>query len=409
MSNLMQHNGFKASVMEAERLTGEWEHALPPGSALPIHRVSEFKKHPNNWMEEDGCYVVPVRANKGLWFDWTSNDTLNTAVVPTVKGCNPITGLKTDNLGLERYENKCPKHNIKFIADRYCDKCGYKWPAQNYVTTPNTLWWDGFRADDGSVRQFFITEDMMRDIANHMIGKENTVPAFGFAFFKSKEPRVQPVFELGRSTGVMITISNNGYFGYNPSDVLYGDYTPPVLNFWSSSGNEGPGVIGSSVGVGGDGGAGSGGAGSVGGGAGGGAGGEATICGSSPDNSTFMNTNSVGDIKFSSNANHQLYSQSEIPIISKEQFDAKRTMRGMKLSKQSAPVEKKEVAIGAGAKVKQGLIVDPYELDSWKDEPDSIMRIYFVFQNEFDHWKSFGMKDLDGTHSDGMLKGLPIG
>jgi len=84
-------------------------------------------------------------------------------------------------------------------------------------------------------------------------------------------------------------------------------------------------------------------------------------------------------------------------------------MRGMKLSKQSAPVEKKEVAIGAGAKVKQGLIVDPYELDSWKDEPDSIMRIYFVFQNEFDHWKSFGMKDLDGTHSDGMLKGLPIG
>jgi hypothetical protein len=177
----------------------------------------------------------------------------------------------------------------------------------------------------------------------------------------------------------MITISNNGYFGYNSSDVLYGDYTPPVLNFWSSSGNEGPG------------------------------GGEATICGSSADNYTFMNTNSVGDIKFSSNANHQLYSQSEIPVISKEQFDAKRTMRGMKLSKQSAPVEKKEVAIGAGAKVKQGLITDPYELDSWKDEPDSIMRIYFVFQNEFDHWKSFGMKDLDGLHSDGMLKGLPIG
>jgi hypothetical protein len=356
MSNLMQHNGFKASVMEAERLTGEREHALPPGSALPIHRVSEFKKHPNNWMEEDGCYVVPVRANKGLWFDWTANDTLNTAIVPTVKGCNPITGLKTDNLGLERYENKCPKHNIKFIADRYCDKCGYKWPAQNYVTTPNTLWWDGFRADDGSVRQFFITEDMMRDIASHMIGKENTVPAFGFAFFKSKEPRVQPAIDI------------------RSSSYTIGDY------FYS-------GISGGS-GVGGTGG---------------------MYFGGGCNNFTLTNTCSINSNTLSSSKNSQYYSQNEIPVISKEQFEAKLATRGIKLSNQSAPVEKKEVAIGAGAKVKQGLITDPYELDSWKDEPDSIMRIYFVFQNEFEHWKSFGMKDLDGLHSDGMLKGLPIG
>jgi len=66
MNTLMQHNGFKARIMEAHRLTGDGINALPPGSALPIHLVSEFKKHPDNWMEEDGCYVVPVNPDKGL-------------------------------------------------------------------------------------------------------------------------------------------------------------------------------------------------------------------------------------------------------------------------------------------------------------------------------------------------------
>jgi len=66
------------------------------------------------------------------------------------------------------------------------------------------------------------------------------------------------------------------------------------------------------------------------------------------------------------------------------------------------------VAVGAGAKIKQALQPDTYKLDEWKDEPSSIMRIYFVFEEEFKHWKSFGMKDLYGTR-DGMLNGLPVG
>lgn len=380
----MEHAGFKANIMEAERLAGERTHALPPGSALPVHRVSEFKKHPDNWMEEDGCYVVPVKPNKGLWFDWTMNEALNTAVVPTVKGCNPITGLKTDRLGLERYENNCPKHDIKFTDDRYCEKCGYKWPAQNYVAHPNTSWWDGFRADDGSVRQFFITEDMMRDIASHMIGKENTVPAFGFAFFKPKKTRREAVLDS-------FTISNNGcgcghwhcgcghwYHPFN-SGPIFGDVHSSII--------------------------------------------PNSINGISNEHIYLSNNSNSADAHIEldsiqcSATGPQNYSQDEIPVLSQEEAEAKfdlslkfqkkskNVLRSMSMSP-SAP--KKEVAIGAGAKIEQGLIVDPYELDSWKEEPDSIMRIYFVFQNEFDHWKSFGMKDLDGKIN-GMLDNLPVG
>jgi len=66
------------------------------------------------------------------------------------------------------------------------------------------------------------------------------------------------------------------------------------------------------------------------------------------------------------------------------------------------------VAIGAGAKIKQELPVDTYALDTWKDTPDSVMTIYFVFQEEFSKMVAGGFKDFSDC-KDGMLKGLPVG
>jgi hypothetical protein len=54
------------------------------------------------------------------------------------------------------------------------------------VSNPDTLWWDGFFHNDGTVRQFFFTEEVKRDVASIIMGEENTVPAFGFAFYKYK-------------------------------------------------------------------------------------------------------------------------------------------------------------------------------------------------------------------------------
>lgn len=68
----------------------------------------------------------------------------------------------------------------------------------------------------------------------------------------------------------------------------------------------------------------------------------------------------------------------------------------------------KDVSIGAGAKIAQNLKNDPYDLDSWKDTPDSVMTIYFVFQEKLEEIKAGGMRNLNGA-PEGFLQGLSVG
>ena len=70
--------------------------------------------------------------------------------------------------------------------------------------------------------------------------------------------------------------------------------------------------------------------------------------------------------------------------------------------------EVKEVSIGAGAKINQKLNQDIYPLDSWKEAPDSVMTIYFVFQEKFEELKAGGLRNLEGS-PEGILTGLPVG
>lgn len=189
----MEHAGFKAKLMEATLLQDNGrKHGLPPGEPLPVIPLACLPKAPSSWVNSAGSYVCPVNTNCGLWFDWTGNESLNTAVLASVKGMNPVTGQKIDDLTLEQYADKCPLHDCELTHGRFCQECGYELPPQNYICAPNTLWWDGFRQPDGLVRQFFFTEDEKKDIASLVIGKENTVPAFGFAFWKPKNPRTPP-------------------------------------------------------------------------------------------------------------------------------------------------------------------------------------------------------------------------
>jgi len=68
----------------------------------------------------------------------------------------------------------------------------------------------------------------------------------------------------------------------------------------------------------------------------------------------------------------------------------------------------KEVSVGAGAKIAQALPVDSYPLDSWKDAPDAVMTVYFVFEETLDKMMAGGMRDLEGV-PEGMLQGLSVG
>jgi len=228
----MEHAGFMASLMCAPRLEDTGRACdLPPGEPIPVFPLAALPGAPEGWVREVGSYVCPVDADWGLWFDWTMNDKMNTAVVPSVKGMNPITGQKLEGLSLSEYSDKCPVHGEPFTHGNFCEKCGYDWPPQNYICAPNTLWWDGFRQPDGKVRQFFFTADESRDVASLVIGKENTVPAFGFGFFRPKNPRTAPKTTY-RSSVMDFGESSFGSF-CNAGDVVYGcsnstlDYSEP--------------------------------------------------------------------------------------------------------------------------------------------------------------------------------------
>jgi hypothetical protein len=393
MSNFMEYKGFKARIMEAERLMGNYLHQLPPGTALEVYPVDAFLKSPENWVHGPGAYVVPVRSNKGLWFDWTMNSLINTAVIPTVKGCNPITGLQTSGFHMERYENKCPKHGCNFLAERFCPECNYKWPDRNYVSSSGSgyLWIDGFRNSDGSVRQFFFTEDELRDVATHLIGKENTVPAFGFAFYSPKERRP----EMSNSIRSFGAIGNGGCWGQGQSLMdLYGqsnDYPLGhtfdghyIYNSVYYTSGEMPPVSGS----------------------------PAVYC---------MTGAMGGDVKCSaSNSSSEIKPQSfkmNRKGISKSICKSANYLKPdvytnqlsePEHSEHSEPKQVKEVSIGSGAKISQILPIDTYGINSWKDTPDAVMTIYFVFQEKFEELKAGGMRDFSEI-PEGMLHGVPVG
>src|ERR1039458_4674977 len=93
-------NGLYASINTPEALKGEEVHALPPYNPCPVYVVDEYENCPGNWMhgsDKVSSYFVPVKAGKGLWFDFTQSEhhPHHVAVVISVQGINPINGQKT--------------------------------------------------------------------------------------------------------------------------------------------------------------------------------------------------------------------------------------------------------------------------------------------------------------------------
>jgi hypothetical protein len=204
---------------------------------------------------------------------------------------------------------------------------------------------------DGTVRQFFFTEDELRDIATLKLGKENTVPAFGFAFYSPKERRpVPPQSELRfiyhpelRFNYFSGDSGNSGEY-FNSTDTIWATTTTPTFTHISNT----CGIKGSS---------------------------KIFLC--SAGNIGVQHTDCIEN------------------RLQEREIDAKN-------------FSKQEVSIGAGAQIQQRILPDPYPLDSWKDVPDAVMTVYFVFEDTFQELKAHGMRDLIGN-KEGQLQGLPVG
>lgn len=228
----MNHDKFECTFNMPVALSGENEFGLPPYAPQEAYLVDDYEDSLNSWMQSDekvSSYFVGVKSNHGMWLDFNNNYNLDkeVAILISVQGVNPITGLPQKEPLLEQYNDMCPKHNIPFGKDRYCSECGYKWPKQNYLSTCGTprgrLWLDGFRSIDGLVRQYIFTEEVARGVAANIIG-EKRVFAIGITFFESKKKKE---VRLGG-------FNNRDYLDFNSSEATLGYKAPQSSISFSS-------------------------------------------------------------------------------------------------------------------------------------------------------------------------------
>lgn len=363
-STVLTCAGYKASIMSAPRLVGEETHALPPGTPIEAFEVDAFVGPDPTWMKGEGCWVVPVPKDRGLWFDWRMNDSACTAVLPSVKGCNPITGLPLTEIAMHQYKpgDRCPIHGCELGGGRNCPECGYAWAAQDYVVDPegnSPAWWDGFRMPDGSVRQFFFTEDMARDVASHLIGKENVVPAFGFAFFRRRTSFPRTLYR--------------GIPGHEHTLTL--TTMPPNQKLWCKTTTGTAQTLG--------------------------------LCNSTDTvysmDCSYTNSAFCDSMPYKGDGSDK----ASLKSWSKKKSTARGIdmTEGLDMGERYFPT--KEVAIGAGAKIHQEVVADPSALSDWNEKPDAVMRIYFVFEEDFAKRAAAGFRTV--PRSEGMLAGLPVG
>lgn len=331
----------------------EISQSLPESNPQIVYNVDDYEDCPANWLhgsEKASSYFVAVEEGKGLWLDFNANKYLDNdvAIVISIQGINPITGQPTRELRLEQYRNNCPKHNIPFESERFCKECGYKWDAQNYlasICTPSPyLWLDGFRTEDGTVRQYVFTKDNKKGVANQIIG-EDRVFAIGIAFYLSKEVKPkQP------SASILIYNYPTWYFPYYYAPYAY----PYPLEKYSYSAPKGI---------------------------------------SSDNISLISNYNNID--KEGKTSGNICYNSGEIFGVSASCISSNEPIgRG---------IDKLEIA--AGAKIDQRIYIDSQELDFYRTEPSAMIYINYCNKYELKKILSKGKKDRTAK-GEGFLKDL---
>jgi hypothetical protein len=372
----MRTNGFACGFNMPNALKGESTHGLPPYAKRMPFLVDKYPACPKNWLRSEGkikSYFVPVVEDKGMWLDFNENDqhTRHIAMVVSVQGINPVTGMPCKDAQLEQYIEECPKHKIKFGPDRYCSKCDYKWAKQNYICTTGTpqgyLWLDGFRSIDGLVRQYILTSETMRGVASNIIGKDR-VYAIGVSFFTSKEKKPSPA-----------QIIREDHYHNNPLWYPYGTYsnmppsTPPQSTpnqyfvTWDNDSicdtNTPP--INSGLKYGYD-------------------------CSAPTKRSKKSGSSCLRAMNLCSTSSASVGSSSSAQVT------------------KFASIQTKNLEIGAGAKISQAVYDDPERLDFWHNEPEAIICMNYCTEKNAIKIIEQGEIEIEG-HKEGFLKAVPVG
>jgi hypothetical protein len=369
MEYWMKSNGFfvglntpKALISKKDK-ENEFCHQLPPYAKQKSFLVDEYPACPKSWLRSEGkttSYFVPVEEGKGLWLDFNKNNDqkYHVAIIISIQGVNPITGLPCNNAQLEQYIESCPKCKEKFRPERLCKKCGYKWPKQNYICTTATphgeLWLDGFRSAEGIVRQYILTQEKIRGVANNLIG-EDRVYAIGISFFLSKNPKPikqQPsiVRQIAPSTPYIYDITKPwDTIGITtPLDTISNQmYDTNIRYLYPKNDNTNNNVDTNYF-----------------------------SCQCSTNNSLANKT-----LKKISNTSHSLLQKN---------------------------VETQALEVGAGAKINQFVYDDPETLNFWRENPESIICINYVDYISCEKILKFGKTELI-TKGEGFLQEIQVG
>jgi hypothetical protein len=380
---LMRANGCSVGFNMPEALDGDTTFGLPPYRKRMPYLVDKFPACPTDWMRSEGklkSYFVPVIEGDGMWLDFNNNEsnTHHVAIVVSVQGINPITGLPCNDAHLEQYIEECPKHKIKFGPDRYCKKCDYKWPKQNYICTTGTpegyLWLDGFRAADGIVRQYLLTAEKIKGVASNIIGKDR-VFAIGVSFFLSKDKRpprqeATRTFSASGSLGSFPLIQATPNWQYHDNGSS-GDYFGLPIDTGSHT--------------------------------------------DTYDFDTFCDTKGLSDDLGTIKGGNERASCLNTSSVTSKSFESKKAMKELAKKmvspvrrKGTEPIQAKKLEIGAGAKISQLVYDDPEKLDFWHNEPESIICINYCLEAEARKIIEGGMIDIEGS-KEGFLQDIPVG
>jgi len=393
---------------------------LPPFCPVELGVVDEYEGAPEHWMRgsaKAGSFFFPTAEGRGFWLDFNMNRShkYHVAVVVSIQGVNALTGQKVVGFEprLERYDSRCPVHDVEFGHDRYCAKCGHKWPAQNYLADTGTpegfFWLDGFRNQDGQVRQFIFTpEEMQRGVAQNLIGKDR-VFAVGIAFFLSKKPRPEPV--------------QRSILRGAPSSVMDFDGGSPVMDFGGINFHYNKQLLGSG-------------------------GGQKSAESTQKPQATWVTVQSTppnlvldDDMPYPEYVAWQrqclndgiqaTHFTEETPVSTflvnatdetgGEALEAiegampdgvLRSAGSVQLKMDAGQLKRmrqaKKLEVGAGARIDQQVYPDPEALDFWRDEPEAV--IYLNYADEATVQAILGSPHVDLTAGgEGFLKDVPVG
>ena len=236
--------------------------SLAPFAPVNVYRIDDFPKCPADWLRSDPSrgvltYFMPATTGKMVWFDLRGNEqhTHHVAAIISAQGINALTGARMPSAvldqRLEQYMETCPVHGTPFSgSDKRCDKCGFDWPCQNYLSTTSVnsgcFWRDGFRGKDGQTREFVFTENVEHGVAANLIG-DDRIDAFGIALFRSKAAKPpRPVYRGSYAKGLDFGLESfgatRGMMSFDSMEVAAGALVNQTverdqqrLDFWENS------------------------------------------------------------------------------------------------------------------------------------------------------------------------------